>query len=347
LAALSAFVVWLMGARVSVWLGVPALAPYLWLLPVGLLGVGCYQALSYWAIRRQAFRRLARTRITQGVAQVAIQLAWGLAAGGPAGLLAGSVAGQAAGVTTLASDLRHDRTAFRSLNLRTLRWVMRRYRRFPLLATAAALLNASARQLPALLLATMYGTQVAGLYALGQRVIRMPMQVVGSAVAQVYTGEAARLARQNRSGLRRLVLRLTARMLLIGGLPLGLIALGGPRLFEVGFGPDWGEAGYYVQILALAYLGQFVVAPIAQTLQILERQDIHLIWNGAQVAVMVLIFFFGYWLAWTPFTLLAAYSLGMTLSYCSVFLVVWMETSRSRRGPVAAQATGSQADAAP
>lgn len=347
LCLLTAIAVWLFARPLAGWLNVPMLAPYLWLLPVGLLGVGCYQALSYWAIRRQAFRRIARTRMAQGVGQVVVQLGWGLAGGGPAGLLAGAVAGQAAGLTTLASAARHDRQAFSRLSLKSLRWAMRRYRRFPFLATGSALLNTAARVLPALLLAGMYGAQVAGWYALGQRVIRTPMQVLGTAVAQVYTGDAARLARQDRFALRSLILRLSARMLLVGGLPLGAIALGGPWMFEIAFGQGWGEAGRYVQVLAIAYLGQFVVAPIAQTLQILERQEIHLLWNGAQVTVVALIFSLGYWLAWTPWHLLAAYAAAMTLSYAVVFLLVWNATSRRPPAPVAIERAPLQDDASP
>lgn len=346
LGLLSLLAALLFAERVAALLNVPALADYLWLLPVALLGVGCYQALSYWAIRKQAFGRLARTRVAQGVGQVTLQLGWGLTAGGPAGLLAGAVVGQAAGVSTLASELRHDRQLFRTLSLRSLRWAMRRYWRFPAFATGSGLLNAGARQLPAILLAVVYGPQVAGWYALGQRVIRMPMQLVGFSVAQVYMSEAARLARRDPQGLRRLVLRLTVRMLLIGGLPLGAIALGGPWVFEAVFGPAWNEAGRYVQVLALAYLAQFVVAPVAQTLQILERQHIHLLWNAGQVAVMVLIFWLGYWLGFSPWHLLALYSVGMTLSYATVFLLVWDQTAPHRHAAVTAERTSSRGDTA-
>jgi len=59
---------------ISDWAGVPQLADYLWLLPVALLGGGVYQCLSYWAIRRQDFRRLARTRLAQASGQVGSQV---------------------------------------------------------------------------------------------------------------------------------------------------------------------------------------------------------------------------------------------------------------------------------
>src|SRR5215210_587379 len=59
---LVSLLVWLVGDAFVTRANVPALGPYLWLLPVGLLGAGTYQTLSYWAIRRRAFGRIARTK---------------------------------------------------------------------------------------------------------------------------------------------------------------------------------------------------------------------------------------------------------------------------------------------
>ena len=318
------FAVAVAGGPLVTRLNVAALEPYLWLLPPGLLAVGAYQTLSRWAIRKRAFGRLARTKIAQGVGQAAIQLGWGLAAGGPLGLLLGGAFGQAAGMTTLAAVVRReDRRVFRAVNLRTMRRVMWRYRRFPTLATGSAFLNAANRHLPALLLAALYGPQGAGWYALGQRVVRTPTRLVGTAVAQVYISEAAPLARRDMPALRPLIARITGRMLLLGGVPLGAVALGGPWLFDLVFGPAWGDAGRYVQVLAVTYLAQFAVAPVTLTLPILERQDVQLLWNVVQVTATGLLFWLGYWLAWPPLGMLAAYSASMVASHIGVFALVW------------------------
>lgn len=334
----AAVVVTLAREQIAGWLRVPGLAPYLWLLPLGLLAVGSYQALTYWAIRGQAFGRLARTHISQGVGQVAVQVGWGLGAAGPLGLLFGAVVGQATGVGTLArAAQREDASAFRAVRLRALRRVLHRYRRFPLLASGAVLLNSSARRLPALLLAALYGPQVAGFYALSQRVVGSPMQLIGGAVGQVYVGHAAPLIRQDAPRLRRLCMRVAGRMLLVGAVLLGAIGLGGPRLFELAFGAGWGEAGRYVQVLLVAYLGQFAVAPIAQTLHMLERQDVNLVWNGGQVAGIGLIFWLGYSAELSAVWLLALYSAGMALSHVVSFMLILALTGRRVRAPQASR----------
>ncbi len=87
--AVVSLVVWLGGDAFVAAVKVPVLRPYRWLIPVGFLGAGTYQALSYWAIRRGAFSRVARTKLSQGIGQVVTQIALGLARAGAPGLLIG------------------------------------------------------------------------------------------------------------------------------------------------------------------------------------------------------------------------------------------------------------------
>lgn len=310
-------------------LGVPALAPHLWLVPVGLLGTGVYQAFSYWSIRKQDVRRLASTRIVQGVGQVVVQIGWGLGIGGPFGLLLGGAFSQMAGSGSLAAAAwRGDRAVIPAIRRRGLGRALRRYRRFPLLATWSALLNAMTRQLPAILLAVLFGAGVAGLYALAQRIVRTPMQLIGGAVAQVYMGQAARQARQDPTVLRRLVGRVTVRMLLLGSLPIGAVALGGPWLFRLLFGPAWADTGRYVQLLAPAFLAQFAIAPMLQTFDVLERQDLHLAWNVLQLAALGGVFWLSWSLALDSSSLLALVSASMVVSYGAVFGLLWWQLGR-------------------
>jgi O-antigen/teichoic acid export membrane protein len=316
-------------------LGVPALAPYLWLVPVGLLGIGAYQTFSYWSIRKQDIRRLAGTRIVQGVGQGVVQIGWGLSIGGPLGLLLGGAFGQMAGSGGLAAAVwRGNRSVIAAIGPHGLGRALRRYRRFPLLATWSALLNAMTRQLPAILLAVLFGAGVAGLYALGQRIVRAPMQLIGSAVAQVYMGQAARQARQDPTSLRRLVGRVTVRMLLLGSLPIVAVALGGPWLFQLIFGPAWEDAGRYVQLLAPAFLAQFAIAPLLQTFAVLERQDLHLAWNVLQLAALGGVFWLSWSLALNPFSLLALVSASMVVSYVAVFGLLWWQLGRPAEAAV-------------
>ncbi|MCX7570125.1 oligosaccharide flippase family protein [Tumebacillus sp. DT12] len=279
--------------------GTPALKPFLWLLPVTLFGAGCYQALSYWAIRQQAFGTIAKTKLTQGASTVGGQVGLGLLAFGPLGLLIGDMIGRFAGSLSLARLVwRGEGAPLRQVSWRGMAEMAVRYRRFPLLSGGSSILNSLVLQLPALLLTAFYGVQVVGWYVLAQRVMGVPLQVIGSSMAQVYLAEAAELvklpAAEREPKLRRLFWRTAKQMLMIGVPIAGAAAVLAPWCFGWIFGSEWREAGVYVQVLAVMFVLQFVTFPLGGNLFVFERQDLHLIREVCRLLLMA----GAIWLAW-------------------------------------------------
>ena len=267
--------VWLTGDALVARAKVPALRPYLWLIPIGLAGGGAFQALSYWAIRRRAFGRIARAKVSQGVGQVATQIGLGLAGAGAPGLLVGDVIGRVAGgggVTLLAL---RDR-AFAQVTPASLVAAAARYRRFPLLMTGSGLLNVGSLQLPSILFAAGFGAAAAGLYALSYKMLVLPTMLVAQAVGQVFLSRAAAVAGEP-DRLRSLAER-TALALFAGGLPVFCaVTIGGPMLFATVMGHRWEQAGRYAQVLAPWFALWLVSNPLSGLLSVRE-------WQGSALA---------------------------------------------------------------
>lgn len=315
----------------------PALVPYLWLFPLGLVGIGTYLSLSYWAVRQKAFPRIARTRLTQSVGQNATQLALGVAGAGPFGLLAGHVIGSVAGSASLAvGAVRGAGPQILRPSWHGIRRMAARYRRFPLLAGPAALLNTAGIRITPLLLAATYGPEVVGLLAVAERMTTTPVRLVSGAVAQVYLGEAAANAARPEV-LRRLMRATTVRLALIGFLPALALAAGGSYVFALVFGEEWRQAGVFVQILALPIFLDFVVSPVSQFFSILERQDLSLVWSGARVAAVAAAVLVPASLGWRPAAaigvLSAALSFMFLTQYCLNTYVLWKAAGEAADGP--------------
>lgn len=312
---------WAAGGALAARLGSPELAPYLWLVPAGLLGAGTYQALSAWAVRRGAYPRIARTRMGQSAAQTAVQVGMGVLGAGPVGLLAGDVAGRGSGSLSLALlAWRGDRERLRGVSWAGMREVASRYRQFPLFSSGSALLNQAGLQLPPLLFALLYGPAAAGYFLLAQRVIGMPMTLVGQSIAQVYLGEAARAAREDPRRLAPLFTRLSARLLLFGGGPILLAGLLGPPLFGVVFGAGWEVAGQYVRLLVPMFVAQFVVSPISQITAVMERQGVQLALDTFRTATVALAIGIPWALRLSHLQAVGAYAGGMLLTYVVFYL---------------------------
>jgi O-antigen/teichoic acid export membrane protein len=313
--------VWLMGEQIIMWTNADALQPYLWLLPLGILGGGIYQVFNFWAVRKKAFVSIAGTKLNQSLGLVITQVGLGLLRIGPLGLLLGQIVGQAAGWTTLATRAwREDKTIFKTIKLTGVRQVAGRYRRFSILSSASVLLNNTSSNLPVLLLAAFFGPQVAGFFELSRRIINLPLTLIGQAVSQVYYGEAAELARTDLRGLKKLYINTAFRMLLIGSLPALALIIAGPLMFEFVFGSDWREAGVYAQILAISFVAKFAVSSISN-LAVLERQGLALFWNMLFVILVSASLWGTHLLDLTILQMLLLLTLGTIIAYVLMFWI--------------------------
>ena len=309
---------WVLREQIAAWTKTPDLARYMWLLPLGLVLLGIYRGLTYWAIRRQAFGHIARTRVNQGIASVVVQIGMGLLQLRPLGLLVGSIVGQSSGSGTLAAlAWRQDREALKSVSWRNLRRVAWRYRRFPLFS-GSVLLNIVGTRLPSLLIASAFGADIVGGFALVMRVLGWPMQFIGAAVGQVYIGEASRLVREDPTKQYALIVRTTRRLALMG-LSILVIGLLAPMVFAFVFGDRWREAGVYCQVLAPMIFAQFVVSPISNLTNVVERQDLQLYGDAARAIIVVAVFVGAARAQWGAVPALALYSGAMTLTYIAFF----------------------------
>jgi len=267
--------VWLLGGAFVSAVNVPALRPYLWMIPVAFFAAGTYQALSYWAIRQREFRRLARTRMSQGIGQAAAQIGLGLGGAGALGLIVGDVIGRVAGVGSLALAAWRTRPAERPTRA-SVREIAARYRRFPLLTTWAGLFNIGSLQLPSIVFSAAFGAAAAGLYALSFKLLVLPTMLVAQAVGQVFLSRAARLAAEPEQ-LRQLTER-TALGLFAAGLPAYLaVGIAGPELFSLVLGREWLESGRYAQVLAPWFALWLVSNPLSGLLSVRE-------WQGSALA---------------------------------------------------------------
>src|SRR5690606_8732501 len=108
-----------------------------------------------------------------------------------------------------------------------------RYRRFPIYSSGEGLLNTAGLQLPPLLFAALFSPAAAGLYALANQILSLPMSLIGGAVGQVFFSQAAQAHRDGT--LSRIVLQLHRRLAHIGVPPSLLLMLVAPDLFALVF----------------------------------------------------------------------------------------------------------------
>jgi len=285
--ALTSVVVALAGTRLAQAFNQPNLMPWLWCVPATSMLMGAYLVLNQLAIRHRRYGAIGRRNLLQSVAMVATQVAVGLTDLKAGGLILGLGVAQATSAVSLVNGSGLcSREAKDGRQRHRLSQIAKRYRRFPLVLAPSGLLNVMGLQLPVVLIAYWYGSSVAGWLGLTQRVLSLPVMLVGTAIAQVYIAELARAARDDLARAERLFV-VASQQLAAVALAAALVLMAvGPLLFGLVFGAPWKTSGAYAQALAVSLAAQLVAVPVSQTLIVFERQTTQLSWDVGRLVLI-------------------------------------------------------------
>lgn len=299
---------------------------YLWFLPVAVFLMGRYRTFNFWALRNKDYSRLARSKFSQNIGNVVVQVSAGLAGLGAAGLLAGMVVGQAAGVGLLIRGLTAGSFSFKR-DWPRVRYLLKKHSRFPKYDAPAAFLNTLSSELPQLLFAVLFSPAVAGFFLLANRVLAMPLSLVGQAVGQVLYSEARDAIGAGSLGkvVEKVVLALLGFVLV----PSLIVFLFGEDIFAITFGEDWRHAGQFAAILMLSIAAQFAYAPISLMLLATGGQYINLWISLMMVTLRGAGIFLG-WLEEDALLALWGFSIGGFIAYVLGILTVVVRTRRYR-----------------
>ena len=325
---LASGIVALVGNQVATAFRQPELMPWLWAVPVTSMVMGAYLVLNQLAIRHRRYGAIGRRNLLQSVAMVVTQLVAGLAGLKAGGLIAGLGVGQATSAISLVAG-----SGLRSAEAREgrqrsrLRQMAGRYRRFPLVLAPSGLLNVTGLQLPVVLIAYWYGSSVAGWMGLTQRVLSLPVMLIGTAIAQVYLGELARAARDDLARARHLFRSASKRLFMIAIAAAVVVTAFSPLLFGLVFGAQWKTSGQYAQALALSLAAQLLAVPVSQTLIVFERQMLQLAWDAGRLVLITGAVGACYLLGGSALTAVWAYGVSSAVAY-SISWVLSLQTVR-------------------
>jgi len=227
----------------------PELACWWWMMPLSVFGLGLWNILNYWYIRRSAFTRISGYQITQSVfsASGKIGLGWlGWLRGGMilatvfAPLLSILVNGALAWRKYLGELLHPSREDMRAM--------AREYANFPKFNLPRALVNSVGIALPVWLLTPHFGLAAVGQLSLAMMAAFVPLSIISRACYQVlYQRVAERV--QSRQSVSHVLWRFCLWMavaLVVGLIPVFVFV---PQLVTFIFGAEWLESAYIIRVL--------------------------------------------------------------------------------------------------
>lgn len=300
-------VILIFSLEISLILGTEQLRPWLFLLPVTIFVVGAYNSFNFWHNRKKRFVSMSKSKVSQSSTMGLFQVGLGSLKGGSSGLIIGWLAGQVVALMMLFKTAWfNDRLLFKRCKKVKIIALARRYQHFPKVNLLSSVLNTASVQVPIILFTSFFNEAVTGFFSLAQRILLMPMSLLGVAIGQVFLQKASTL-KKDKEMLKLLTLGIYRKLLLVGFIPTLITILFGSDLFAMIFGEKWVVAGNYAQLLALWTFFVFISSPLSHLLTIYEKHKQSLIFNGVLFFSRVSILTFGWLYIGDPYLTILIY----------------------------------------
>ena len=256
---------------------------WLYFMPFVILLVGIFNSLNYYHTRKKDFKLIAKSNVLKTMMTAIIQVGLGIINVGVSGLISGRIFLYIiANIVFLKNVL--NRKLFSLISFPRMKVNFLRYINFLKYSMGANLANTLSYNLINILISLFYSVSTLGLYSLVNRVLSMPMALIGRSYGQVFYQKATE--EKNMSGSAKVIFNRTYKRLTLVSIIIGLILFFSIKdAFAIIFGEQWRIAGYYCQILLPLFLVRFIVSPISIINSIFEKQKISLYW---QIGLLIL-----------------------------------------------------------
>lgn len=274
------------------------IADYLYLIPLVVLCAGFLQVIEQWLIRTRQFGISAKVTFLQAI----------IVNGGKVGvgffnpvasvliMFSAITEGLKAILMLFLTRKLNSKLIFRSIGKEkiSIKYLVNKYKDFPLYRAPEVSLNALSGSLPILLLTFFFGPASAGFYSIGKTVLNIPSQLIGKSVGDVFYPRISEAANKGEN-LTHLIRKATLALGAVGFIPYGIVIIFGPWLFGIVFGEEWVTAGEYARWIALWSFFGFMNQPSVKALPVLSAQSFQLKYTIFMLITRVLVLALGFY----------------------------------------------------
>lgn len=219
------------------------------------------QVFRFWFVREKKFSEVGYFIAGRGLFRAITQVF--LYSWQGTGLILGEMFGRLASLGILLRNFPL-REALRTDLLCNNRKILTRFREYPFVFFPSAFIDTLALMAPVPVFASVYGIDIGGMLALAQRVVSVPLLLLGNAVADVFFGEIADVTRRHPGKASVLFLKTSLRL---GGFAVALgigLWLMAPWGVEIIFGETWALTGTMIRVMVPWFVTMLTVSPISR-----------------------------------------------------------------------------------
>lgn len=185
---------------------------------------------------------------------------------------------------------------FVKINLfKELKNIFQKYRDFVFYQFPSNLIGTFAQQYPNQAFSRFFGNANLGGYAMCERILGVPMRLIGSPINTVYFRHASMYVKEGRN-LSAFTFKLICRLLLISYIPVILLYIFSHDVFVFILGREWETVGALLSVLVLPYFMSFCCSCITYCLVVINKQKINLVVTVLQLSVVATSISLGYYM---------------------------------------------------
>ena len=267
---------------------------FLWIVPLGVLVSGFYQIFNAWNTRNELYGNISQSMILRSTTAIGIQLSSKSILNLSGGLVLGNfLASLIATLYLVRKAIKTNTLRLTNISIDSIKKNGKVYDKFPKYQSFASFINSVSVNLPIILLSSLYSLEIAGYYALTNRVLMVPVSLISGSIRNVYYQKASKKFMAEES-IKSLYIKTTLNLFKIGVIPFFLVAFFAEPLFINLFGQEWLISAIFYQILFVWAIMLFINPPATSTVLILGFQKFSLVFTVLSLLLRALALYIGY-----------------------------------------------------
>jgi len=264
------------------------IASWLYLIPISVFLIGCFNLLRYFNNRKKFYRDLAEAKVYKSIGMIVVQLSLGFFKAGAIGLISGHIFSQIISNAKLFINIK-ELNLHKKINRVKILAFAKKYKKLPIFNLPNVLIDGVRVTAINVLITKLFSISTLGQFSLALRVIQTPMSIIGSSISEIFFQRVS--ISKDKEEIKRLVISFIKRASLIS-LPIFiLIYLFSKPLFGFIFGEEWKIAGEVASIMTPWFFLNFLTSPLSTIFIKLNRQEILLIFSIFYALVPILVLF--------------------------------------------------------
>lgn len=233
------------------------------------------------ANRESKYTLMSIGAITIGLSQATFRIIFGILVIFSNGLIAGTVYAQLTALIVFFVLLfkYYNRDFFRKINLRGIRHVAKKYKKFPLYDAPATFMAFAASNTPIIILSLYYSKPEIGCYSMIVHLLLMPISFIGSSMGKVYYQQISQSCDNDIEKISAVSLKVIKTTAVLSVLPTLFLTLGGDKLTALFLGSQWTIADKLILCLALWSIPTILTEPLRFIYRYKNEQNILLRFN--------------------------------------------------------------------